>query len=226
MERWIERIGRLAGYATAVLGPLCLGLIFFYAPLEATMGLVQKIFYIHVPMAILCYLGFAVTAVGGGLYLWTGQRSYDRVALAGAEVGVLFCTLVLITGPLWAKPVWGVAWTWEARLTWTLILWFIYVAYLLLRRFTDGEETGARFAAVLGILGVGMIPFIRIAVERFRGNHPGNPFKAGLPPEMAHTFYTCLALFLCLLLYTLGRRVTVERRRDEVRALRMADEER
>ena len=219
MENALIKGGRLAGYAALVLGPIMLGLIFLYAPLEVEQGIIQKIFYIHVPMAILAYLSFGLTALCGALYLWTSKRTYDRVAYASAEVGVVFCSLVLTTGPIWARPVWGTWWTWEARLTFTLVMWFVYIAYLLLRHLTEGEEVGARFGAVLGIFGVAVIPFIRIAVERFRGNHPGNPFKAGLPFEMAFTFYFGLAFFFVLWIYVLGLRTRLERRRDEVRRL-------
>lgn len=225
MERWFIRAGRISGLILAILAPVCLGLIFFYAPNEAEQGLVYKIFYIHVPMAILTYLCFGTTALAGALYLWSGKRTYDRVALSSAEVGVLFCSLVLVSGPIWAKPMWGTWWTWEARLTFTLVLWFVYVAYLLLRSFTEGQESAARFSAVLGILGVSLIPFIRVAVERFRGNHPGNPFKAGLPFEMEVTFYTCLAAFFLVFLWTVGRRTALELLKDEVRAMQLEAEE-
>lgn len=223
MERWILKLGRPAGFISLVLGVAAMGCIFFYAPLEEIQGLIQKIFYIHVNFAILAYLSFGLTALGGGLFLWTADEQYDRIARCSAEVGVLFCSLVLITGPIWARPVWGTWWTWEARLVLTLVLWFVYVAYLLLRRFTEGEGAAARFSAVLGIFGVGTIPFLRIAVERFRGQHPGNPFKAGLPVEMAVTFYLTMAFFTFLLVYLLARRLHVLRLSEEVKHLQMSE---
>lgn len=221
MEKWIIKSRRFAGPLALLLGPLMMILIFGYAPNEVEQGPIQKIFYIHVPMAIFTYLSFGLTALASGLFLWTGNHSHDRVARASAEVGVLFCTLVLLTGPIWAKPVWGAWWTWEARLTFTLILWFVYVAYLLLRNLTEGQEAGAKFGAVLGVLGVGMVPFIRIAVDRFRGQHPGNPFKAGLPFEMAFTFYVGLAFFFVLFVYVVATRTEVEYLKDDVRRLRL-----
>ena len=223
MERWILKLERPAGYAALALGLVSMGCIFFYAPLEQIQGLIQKIFYIHVNFAILSYLSFSLTAVGGALFLWSGDEQYDRIARSSAEVGVLFCSLVLITGPIWARPVWGTWWTWEARLVLTLILWFIYVAYLLLRRFTEGEGAAARFSAVLGIFGVGTIPFLRVAVERFRGQHPGNPFKAGLPFDMALTFYLTMTFFLCLLVYLLARRLKLLHLSNEVKGLQLAE---
>lgn len=226
LENFIVRAGRLSGWVVTVMVPVCLGLIFFYAPAEVQQGEVQKIFYIHVPVAILSYVCFSLTAVGGALYLWTSKRTYDRIAYSSAELGLLFCSLLLILGPLWAKPVWGQWWTWEARLTLTLVLWFVYLAYVLLRQFTDGQETAARFSAVLGILGIAIIPFIRIAVERFRGNHPGNPFKAGLPMEMEVTFYICLATSVFVCLHALGRRLALEKLKDEVRGLQLSVDER
>ncbi len=113
------------------------------APIDSTQGVIQKILYVHVPCWFAAYAGFGVTAICGALYLWKNDERFDRVAVAGAEVGVLFCTLGLISGPIWAKGTWGHWWAWDPRLTVTLMLWFIYLAYLLLRSFTEGS---ARFS--------------------------------------------------------------------------------
>ena len=108
------------------------------APIDSVQGVIQKILYVHPPLAYGAYLGFVVTALGGVAYLWRGREDFDRLAIAGAEVGVIFCTLMLITGPIWARGTWGKWWSWDPRLTVTLLLWFIYLAYLLLRSFSDG----------------------------------------------------------------------------------------
>jgi heme exporter protein C len=149
-----------------------LWLVFMVVPTEREMGIVQRIFYFHVSSAWAAYLGFFIVAGASARYLWTGSRAADRLAEASAEVGVLFCTLVLITGPLWARPVWGVWFTWDPRLTMTVILWGIYASYILLRSFGGEDEAVRRWAAVLGIVGVLDIPIIMISVRLLRGIHP------------------------------------------------------
>jgi heme exporter protein C len=136
------------------------------------MGIVQRIFYFHVSSAWAAYLGFFIVAGASARYLWTGSRAADRLAEASAEVGVLFCTLVLITGPLWARAAWGVWFTWDPRLTMTVILWGIYASYILLRAFGGEDEAVRRWAAVLGIVGVLDIPIIMVSVRLLRGIHP------------------------------------------------------
>jgi ABC-type transport system involved in cytochrome c biogenesis permease subunit len=115
-----------------------------------------KILYVHPPLAYGAYLGFTVTAICGALYLWRDDEQWDRLAIAGAEVGVIFCTLMLITGPIWARGTWGKWWSWDPRLTVTLLLWFVYLAYLLLRNFSDSGTRTARMAAVYGMVGAAM----------------------------------------------------------------------
>src|SRR5262245_22650207 len=161
-----------AGWAATVTMLAALYLIFCVAPTEATMGDVQRIFYFHVPCAWVAYGGFFTVAIASGVYLATRRPGADQLAHAAAEVGVVFCTLVLVTGPIWARPIWGVWWTWDPRLTMTLILWAIYVAYLMLRAFGGPEEGVRRYAAVLGIVGVLDIPIIRVSVRLLRGIHP------------------------------------------------------
>src|SRR3954447_4355704 len=132
----------------------------YYTPLEAKQGAAQKIFYLHVPAAWVAFLAFFLVAVASGVYLWLRDQRLDRAAESSAEVGVVFTTVVLVTGPLWARPVWGTWWTWDARLTLTLFLWFIYVGYLVLRGAIEDRALRARYSAVLGILGSLLIPFI------------------------------------------------------------------
>ncbi len=151
---------------------LTLWLIFVYVPTDRVQGVVQRIFYVHVPLAMMTFLAFGVTAVASAAYLWSRNPKYDHCAHASAEVGLLFCSLVLITGPIWAKPIWGTWWTWDARLTTTLILWLIYAGYLMLRSLTMHSEQGARYAAVLGIVGALDIPIINRSVYWWRTIHP------------------------------------------------------
>ena len=147
-------------------------IVFMVVPTEREMGIVQSIFYFHVSSAWAMYLAFFIVAGASARYLWTGSRAADRLAEAAAEVGVLFCTLVLVTGPLWARPVWGVWFTWDPRLTMTVILWGIYASYILLRSFGGEDEAVRRWAAVLGIVGVLDIPIIMVSVRLLRGIHP------------------------------------------------------
>ena len=207
---------------TAGLVPASLYMIFLVAPTEGKMGVVQRIFYFHVPSAFMAFLGVAVCAAGSALYLWKKDRRFDIAAHAGAELGVLFCTIVLITGPIWARPVWGVWWTGEVRLTSTLILWLIYVGYLLLRQNAEDRDQAARWAAIIGIVGALDMPIIYKSVEWWRGLHP-KVLKVsgggGLDPLMERTLLVCtvtmLGLFSCLFL----QRFRLGRLRDEVERL-------
>src|SRR3989454_10891225 len=149
-----------------------LWLVFMAVPTEREMGIVQRIFYFHVASAWVAFLGFFLVAGASAVYLWNGARAADRLAEAAAEGGVLFCTLVLVTGPIWARPVWGVWWTWDPRLTMTVILWAIYASYLMLRAFGGEDEAVRRYAAVLGIIGVLAVPIIMVSVRLLRGIHP------------------------------------------------------
>ena len=133
---------------------------FMYAPTEAISGHVQRIMYIHVPMAWLAFLAFFVVFCGSIMYLWKREDKWDDLASSAAELGIIFTTLVLITGPIWAKPTWGVWWTWDPRLTSTLVLWLIYVGYLMLRAYSANRSQGMRFSAVLGIVGFIDVPIV------------------------------------------------------------------
>jgi len=156
---------------TYVLMLAALYAIFFFAPVEKTMGVIQKIFYIHVPAAFLAYLAFFITFMASILYLYRKDSKWDTVAHCAVETGVIFCTIVLITGPIWAKPVWNVWWTWDPRLTTTLILWFTYVAYLMLRRSVK-ENQRANLSAVFGIIGFINVPITFFSIRLWRTIHP------------------------------------------------------
>jgi len=202
-------------------GALLAGLLLLYAflvasaPGDRVQGVIQKILYVHVPCAFAAYLGFAVTGVAGALYLWRGDERFDRAALAGAEVGVLFCTLNILTGPIWARATWGQWWAWDPRLTVTLILWFIYLAYLLLRSFTEGSERGARFAAVYGIVGLAAVPLNYFAIQLFGGAamHPDNLEGDSLGPGMGWPFAISVLTGMAAFWHLFRLRVDLETRR-------------
>ena len=202
-----------------------LWLVFVAVPTEREMGIVQRIFYFHVASAWVAFLGFFLVAGASAVYLWKGSRTADRLAEAAAEVGVLFCTLVLVTGPIWARPVWGVWWTWDPRLTMTVILWAIYASYLMLRAFGGEDDAVRRYAAVLGIIGVLDIPIIRVSVHLLRGIHPSvitrNEGGSGLvdPWMRAGLGVSALALIL-LAAWLVALRVRTARLADEVAVLR------
>ena len=187
------------------------------APLDSVQGIVQKILYVHPPLAFAAYAGFVTTALCGALFLWRGDRIWDRWARSGAEVGVLFCTLVIITGPIWAKGTWGRWWTWDLRLTLTLLLWFVYLAYLLLRSFAEGGDRAARFAAVYGVAGLLVIPLNYFAIDLAgaRSMHPENLERGSLGAGMGLPFLLGVGVCLAAFAHLLVRKVEVEALREE-----------
>jgi heme exporter protein C len=192
---WLPAVAGLAVLGTVVRAA-------FFTPLEAKQGAAQKIFYIHVPAAWVAFLAFGLVAIASGVFLWLRDPRLDRFAESSAEVGVVFTTVVLITGPMWAKPIWGTYWAWwDVRLVSTLFLWFIYVSYIVLRGAIESPDMRARYSAVLGILGALLIPFIHLSVYLFATMHPmpivGKPSTPSLPNEML------LTLFLSLISFTL-----------------------
>src|SRR5438552_10390226 len=162
---------RLLPPLTRLVMLAALAIVFLVVPTEADMGVVQRIFYFHVSSAWVAFLGFFLVAAASVVYLWNGSPAADRLAYAAAEVGVLFCTLVLVTGPIWARQFWGVWWNWDPRLTLTLVLWAIYASYLMLRGFGGGDAALGRYAAVLGIVGVLDLPLIVVSVRLLRVIH-------------------------------------------------------
>jgi heme exporter protein C len=215
----LERIARVRRPLGALLAPLVLAWAWsvLAAPIDSTQGVIQKILYVHPPLAYGAYLGFVLTAFGGALYLWKQRAIYDQLAVAGAEVGVVFCTLMMVTGPIWAKGTWGHWWTWDPRLTLTLLLWFVYLAYLLLRSFTEGSERTARFAAVYGVAGTALIPLNYFVIELAGGRsvHPENLERGSLGAGMGLPFLIAnLAAFLAFV-WLVALRWEVEARRAE-----------
>ncbi len=199
-------------------------LVFIYAPTEKMQGIVQKIFYFHVSSAITMFFAFFLVCVASIMYLWKTSDWWDSIALSAAEIGVVFCTLVLITGPLWARPIWGTWWSWDPTLTLTLVLWLIYVAYLMLRIETYDPKR-ARFAAILGIIGFVDVPLIRWSVEKWRTLHPKPVLiqeggTTGLTSAMLLTFLVCVGAFLLLFFYLLRERISVAQSRHALEVLR------
>jgi heme exporter protein C len=190
----------------------------FFTPLEATQGPAQKILYVHAPAAWVAFMAFGLVALASALYLWLREDRLDRIAEASAEVGVVFTTVVLTTGPIWGKPIWGAYWSWDARLTLTLFLWFIYLAYLVLRGAVEDRDVRARYSAVLGILGALLIPFIHLSVYLFRTLHPRpilmKPSAPSLPGEMLTTLLLALASFTLLYVALLRARYRYAVARD------------
>jgi heme exporter protein C len=183
------------------------------APTERTMGDVQRIFYYHVPSAWTAFLLFFVNLVASVWFLVKRTSASDAVAVTTAEVGVVFCTVVLITGPIWARPVWGIWWTWDMRLTSTLVLWLIYVSYLMLRRFSAGGQTPV-LAATLAVFGFAVVPFVYLSIWFFRTQHPQPVIGGGgsIDPAMWRAVlwnwlaFSALAGLLCWLRYNLERK--------------------
>lgn len=211
-------------YATTVAMLVALWCVFVYVPNERVQGAVQRIFYFHVNSAWAAFLGFFVAAGASAMYLWRGGAVWDRLAVASVEIGLLFCTMVLITGPIWARPIWGAWWTWDPRLTMTVILWTIYAVYLVLRSSAREDPQIARYAAVLAVIGVLDIPLIRVSVRLWRGMHPSvisaPPGRGGLEdPRMVTGLLVALVAFALLFLWLLWLRSEGLRLRDELHRL-------
>jgi heme exporter protein C len=219
----MKRVFPLFGVLTAALLSFALYEALVVAPTEQTMGDVQRIFYYHVPSAWTAFLLFFINFGASLVYLIKRNTKADILALVTAEVGVVFCTVVLVTGPIWARPVWGIWWTWDMRLTLTLVLWLIYVSYLVLRRFSSGSQTPL-MAAVLAIFGALDVPLVYFSIWYFRTQHPSPVIGRGgeLDPRMWNVLlinwlaFSCFAFLVCWSRYRLER---VKRDVDETQAL-------
>ena len=197
--------------------------LIFGAPLESTMGFVQKIFYFHVPSAFMTFLGAFVSAFGAIWYLANGSPRGDRLAVAGAELTVLFGLCVLVTGPLWARKAWGTYWRWDVRLTTSLLLWMIFLAYLFARRY--GGAGAKRLSAGLAVFGAADVPLIYISVSIWRSIHPKTTVVSTLGPGMRGPFWFCVGTFLFLFLVLLELRLQLERSRARLDELHLAVED-
>jgi heme exporter protein C len=212
----------LAVAVLAVAGAAVRALLF--TPVEAMQGPAQKIFYLHVPAAFVgLYVAVPLLAIASGVYLWLKDERLDRVAESSAEVGLVFMSVVLITGPIWGKPVWGTWWTWDARLTSTLFLWFVVLAYLVLRGAIEEPQARARLSAVVGVLAVLLVPFIHLTVYLFNTLHPDpivlKPEKPSLPPEMLVTLLVSFVATVLLYVALIRTRYRYAVRRDAVAAV-------
>jgi len=209
----------LAALSVALFGTAIV--LIWGAPVEEQMGLSQKIFYIHVPSAYGMYVGFTVSAVGGLLFLWKRTDRWDAVALAGAELGMLFCFIVLVTGPLWGRKAWGTYWVWDPRLTSTLLTGLIYLSYIGLRSFGTPGEVEKRFAAALALVGFPLLFVIKYSVKRWSGQHPvvitgsGGGIAEGMVPPLVVSF--CAITVMCI--WFLWARIRVERQRMDIERL-------
>jgi heme exporter protein C len=208
-ERSLKRSGTWMAIALVLMAGIYVRALGF-TPEEATQGLAQKIFYIHAPSAWVAFLAFGIVGVCSLVYLFVKDHRLDLLAASSAEVGTVFTTVVLVTGPIWGKTIWGTWWTWDARLTLTLFLWFIYLAYLVLRTAVEEPGRRARYSAVLGILGALLVPFIHLSVYWFRTLHPMpvvlRPGKPELPGTMLLTLLSSFAIFTIFFLALLARR--------------------
>lgn len=205
---------------TLILMTASLYMIFVYVPTEASMGAVQRIFYFHVPLAWLAFLAFFIVFLGSILFLARRDAKWDRLATSSAKVGVIFTTLFLVSGSIWARPIWGVWWTWDPRLTSALILWLIYVAYLLVRSYVSDREQAARFGAVIGIAGFADVPIVALAVVLWRTEHPSPiVFEGGLAPSMLLTLLVSITAFTALYFLLLAAEFSVKNMEAEVKKL-------
>jgi heme exporter protein C len=201
-------------------GILALYMAFIGAPREQTMGDLQRIFYFHVPAAITGLTAFAVNFAASFMYVVKKNRWWDSLALSAAEIGVVFFSMVLVTGPIWAKPVWFVWWTWSPRLTSSLVLCLLYVAYLLIRNYISDPERRAMVAAIFGIVAFVDTPLVWFSIRWWRDIHPSPMLETGgLSPSMRPALLICWAAFQVLFLYLLRRRFYLELMRSEVEQL-------
>jgi heme exporter protein C len=216
-----QRINLWLGLPTGLLMLAAIYMAFAWAPTEADQGIVQRIFYFHVPCAWVAFAAFGLVAICGIFYLWLGQQVWDDLGYAAAETGMVFCTLVLITGSLWAKPIWGTWWTWDSRLTTTLVLWLLYGGYLMLRAMADDTPQVARFAAVIGIVAAADVPVVIVSVRLWRTIHPAvlvtRQGSHGLEdPRMVATLLVAMVAFTALFAWLLMLRLATLRVRSRL----------
>ena len=203
-------------------------LTFIWVPNEKTMGIIQRVFYFHVPAAWVSFLAFGFVFVASIMYLIKRDDKWDAMAVCSAEIGLLFCTIVLVTGPIWAKPVWGIWWTWDARLTLTLVLWLIYLAYTMLRAYIDDPLKRGRLSAVVGIVGFVDVPLVYFSIRWWRTIHPvviggENAAAQGgfaMGPSIRLVMMLGMAVYTLLFITLMIHRVRLEQMRDRVAALR------
>ena len=222
-NRGVLGIGHnILGVITFLVMSLALYMIFMWVPEEATMGPVQKIFYFHVGTAWIGFFAFFIVFIASIAYLRTKERKWDILAEASAEIGVVFITLVIITGPIWARSAWNTWWTWEPRLTTSLILWFIYIAYVLVRASAMESEKKARLAAIFGIIGFIDVPIVFLSIKFWSLNHPFliENGKMNLDPDMFKTLMVSVLTFTLLYVYLLQKGMAISYIRDEINSIK------
>jgi heme exporter protein C len=193
------------------------------APYESTMGLVQKIFYFHVPSWFVMFSAAGVCGIASAVFLFTGRKDADRFAASAAELAVVFGLMGLITGPLWGRKAWGVWWQWDARLTSALVMWLVFVAYLLLRKY--GGPGSEKLSAVLALFGMANVPFVYLSVNLWRTVHPKTSVVMTLQPEMGRPFLLCSLAFMALFVLILAARVRLEQLRGALDDVYLAVED-
>ena len=221
-----NRVGVVLAVLSVVAFLGALWMVFGYAPREATMGDVQRIFYFHVASAWVGFFGFFVTFVASIIYLVREERHWDIVAASSAEIGLAFITMTLLTGMLWARPVWGVYWTWEPRLTISAVQWLLYVAYVMLRGSVASPEREARFAAVYGIMAFVTVPLSWFAIRWWRTIHPQVVSGEGMAmtQRMVQTLLTSIGVFTLVYVTLLRQRIRLALAQDALTALQLAQE--
>ena len=216
-NQMVSFIKNILFYSTVVLMGLVLYMVFMWVPTDANLGISQRIFYVHVPLGMIGLLAVVLVAFGSFMHLITRDGKWDSLAHAAAELGVLYATLILVTGSMWAKPAWGVWWTWDAKLTTTLVLWFIYVGYLMLRAYGPGGSQGAVYASVDALIGIIVAPIIYLATVLWRTAHPelimGPVAESGAfeDPRMELAFRVSLMAFALLFVYLLIESYSLKR---------------
>ena len=220
-----NRFNTALGWSTLAMMLVSIFMVFEWVPTEEDQGIVQRIFYFHVPCAWVAFAAFGLVAIAGAFYLWLKDQIWDDLGYAAAEIGMVFCTLVVITGSLWAKPIWGTWWTWDSRLTTTFILWLLYGGYLMLRAMADDTPEVARFGAVIGIVAALDVPVVILSVRLWRTIHPAvlvtRSGEHGLEdPRMVITLLTALAAFTALFGWLLMLRFQQLRTRSRLMTIR------
>ena len=218
MPKWFTPVALMCG-AMFAISPLVIA----NAPYESTMGMVQKVFYYHMPSAWMFLLGAIVCGIASARYLASGDLRHDRTALAAAELTVLFGLLTLVTGPLWARRAWGTFWVWDARITSSLVGWLVSCSYLILRKY--GGPGSERLAAALALFGMANVPFIYISVNYWRTIHPATSVVPTLPVSMGFPVMFCVTAFLLFFILLMAMRKRLEESRSRLDALHLALDE-
>ena len=213
----VRRItGDILLIGSALLMALTLYMVYMWVPTEQNLGVSQRIFYFHVPLGWIGMISIMVVAVASILHLFTGKQKWDDLAYTTAEIGIIFASLILVTGAIWGKPVWGVWWTWDAKLTTTLVLWFIYVGYLMVRAYGPAGTQGKRFASVIALIGAIDAPIIYKATDWWRSAHPERNVPSDLDERMLLTLLVSVLAFTVLYVYLLMERYSLRRSESDL----------